>query len=416
MKFSDMKISDKTLKSLETLNYIQPTEVQEKVIPLLLENKEVVVRSQTGTGKTAAFGIGVIEEIAKNKNKKSLILAPTRELAIQITKELRAIASNHRLRIFVVYGGEDIGRQFHMLKMGYDIVVATPGRLLDHFRRGTIDLSSFNIIVLDEADRMLDMGFIDDINTILDHVNLERKVLMFSATINEDIKRISKNYMMEPVMVEIGNMAPVASIEEKYIKLNRHEKFGALIDIIRQEPFSRIIIFVATQRAAEYVGDKLAFGKINAGYLHGGLRQNKREKIVRDFREGRFRILVATDVAARGLHVDEVSHIINYDEANDADTHTHRIGRTGRMGKAGKAITFVELDRVERGPRGFSRSGPGRGNFSRGGGRGGPSHRSGGGGRRPETRDRRYATHSAPRTGEKKKNPYEHIGEKVSKD
>ncbi len=409
-----MKISDKTLKSLESLNYIQPTEVQEKVIPLLLEGKEVMVRSQTGTGKTAAFGISIIEDIAQNKHKKSLILAPTRELAIQITKELRAIASNHRLRIFVVYGGEDIQRQFHMLKAGYDIVVATPGRLLDHFRRGTIDLSVFNIIVLDEADRMLDMGFIDDINTILDHVNLERKVMMFSATINEDIKRISKNYMMNPVLVEVGNLAPLATIEERYIKLNRHEKFGALQDIIRQEPFSRIIIFVATQRAAEYVGDKLRYGKINAGYLHGGMRQAKRERTIRDFREGIFRILVATDVAARGIHVDEVSHIINYDEANDADTHTHRIGRTGRMGKKGRAITFVELDRDQRAARGGFGRGGSRGGPSRGGFRGtrDSSYRSG---HKNETRDHKFNSHG-PARRENKKNPYEHIGEKVSKD
>lgn len=415
MRFDQMRISAKTLQSLASLNYVEPTEVQEKTIPHLLEGKEVLVRSQTGTGKTAAFGIGVIEEIVSNKAKKALVLAPTRELAIQITKELRAIASNQRLRIFVVYGGEDINRQFSLLKQGYDVVVATPGRLLDHFRRGTVDLSSFNIVVLDEADRMLDMGFIDDINSILENVSLERKIHMFSATISDDIKRISKNYMLNPVLIEIGNIAPAPTIEEKYIKLNRHEKFGALKDIIHQEPFSRIIIFVATQRAAEYVGEKLRYNKVNASYLHGGMRQTKRERTIRDFREGRFRILVATDVAARGIHVDEVSHIINYDEANDTDTHTHRIGRTGRMGKKGKAITFVEADKDQRAPRRFgggfrrgpSRTGPSKSGYTQ---RGEGSHHSS---HKNDTREHKYTTHKTYKKD--KKSPYEHIGEQVSK-
>lgn len=344
MKFSEMKINNRTVDALTGMNYLNATEVQEKTIPVILEDKEVIVRSQTGTGKTAAFGIGLIEKIIADRSKKALVLAPTRELALQITKELRSLANNHRLRIFVVYGGEDIERQLQLISKGYEIIVATPGRLLDHFRRKTIDLSIFNLIVLDEADRMLDMGFKDDIDTILDNINLDRRIMLFSATINNDIKKIANNFMRDPTTIEVGPQEKAPTIEEQFIKLERREKFSKLQDILKQEPISRVIIFVATKRAAEFVGKKLRYFNISASFLHGDMRQNRREHIMRDFREGNFRVLVATDVAARGLHIEEISHIINYDQANDKDTHTHRIGRTGRMGKAGKAITFIETD------------------------------------------------------------------------
>lgn len=344
MKFSEMKISSRTIDALTGMNYIEATEVQEKAVPLILNGKEVIVRSQTGTGKTAAFGIGLIEQIINNRNKKALVLAPTRELAIQLTKELRALSSNHRIRIFVLYGGEDIERQLQVISRGYEIIVATPGRLLDHFRRKTVDLSLFNLIVLDEADRMLDMGFQEDITTVLDNISLERQIMLFSATIDQSIKNIANNFMREPVILEVGPAEKVQAIDEQFIKLDRKEKFSKLQEILHQEAVSRVIVFVATKRAAEYVGKKLYEYRMSANYLHGDMRQQKRERIMRDFREGRFRVLVATDVAARGLHIEEISHIINYDQANDKDTHTHRIGRTGRMGKAGKAITFIDSE------------------------------------------------------------------------
>ena len=371
MKFSDMKISSSTLDALTGMNYNEPTEVQEKAIPVILQGKEVIVRSQTGTGKTAAFGIGLIEQIMHDKSKKALVLAPTRELALQITKEIRSLASNHRMRVFVVYGGEDIGRQLQLISKGYEIIVATPGRLLDHFRRKTIDLSVFNLIVLDEADRMLDMGFKEDIDIILDNISLQRQIMLFSATINQDIKNITNNFMRDPVTLEIGPEEKAPTIDEEFIKLERAAKFAKLKEILHQEAVSRVIVFVATKRAAEYVGKKLYEYRMSASYLHGDMRQAKREKIMRDFREGRFRVLVATDVAARGLHIEEVSHIINYDQANDQTTHTHRIGRTGRMGKKGKAITFIETDADPR--RMMRRSSPGQGynrGYSRGPGRG----------------------------------------------
>ncbi len=342
MEFNEMNLSSKTRSALESMKYTTATEVQEKSIPLILSGREVVVRSQTGTGKTAAFGIGIIELIIQDPGKKALVLAPTRELAIQIRQELFLLAKNHGLRIFVVYGGEGIERQIHALSRGYDIVVATPGRLLDHSRRGTIDLSVFNLIVLDEADRMLDMGFKEDLDAILDNVSLDRQIYLFSATIDEPIKRIAHTFMKEPVFLEVGPQEKAPTIDELFIKLDRGAKFDKLKSILTDEHFSRVIVFVATQRAAEYIGHKLHVHKVSAQYLHGAMRQNKRERIMHDFKQGKFHVLVTTDVAARGLHIEDISHIINYDQAGSKETHTHRIGRTGRMGKTGKAITFVE--------------------------------------------------------------------------
>jgi len=344
MKFADMSLHGKTLAALDTMNFVETTPVQTETIPLVLCGEDVMVRSQTGTGKTAAFGIGIIEQMAAQKHKKGLILVPTRELALQITKELRAIAFNHRFRIYAIYGGDDINRQFGLLERGFEMIVATPGRLLDHFQRKTMDLSHFNIVVLDEADRMLDMGFREDIDNILANVSKTRQTMLFSATLNRDIQIIAEKYMKNPVIVEIGDIEKARGIEEQTITLTRSEKFRKLMDIIRQEPGSRILIFVSTQRAAEFIGRRLYENNVRSNYLHGGMRQQKRERIMRDFSEGRFRILVATDVASRGLHVEDIAHVVNYDEAGDKDTHLHRIGRTGRMGKTGKATTFVETD------------------------------------------------------------------------
>jgi ATP-dependent RNA helicase DeaD len=343
MKFKDMSISARTMSALDEMGYIEATEVQEKAIPLLLQGEDVIVRSQTGTGKTAAFGIGLIELISKDRNKKGLILAPTRELALQITKELRSIASAHKMHIFAVYGGAGMGGQTAALRRGFDILVATPGRLLDHVQQGNLRLISANIIVLDEADRMLDIGFKRDIDRIMGMVSREKQVLLFSATVDGRIRSITQSYMAAPELIEIGSVK-VVKIEEALITLSRAEKLQRLKDILLQEPTSRTIVFVASKRGVEFVCHKLNEHSIEARYLHGGKSQSQRERVVRDFQEGRFRILIATDVASRGLHIDDVNHVINYDKADSDDTHTHRIGRTGRMGSNGKATTFVETD------------------------------------------------------------------------
>lgn len=335
-----MNLSKLTMESIDALGFVNATEVQEDAIPIILSGKDLIARSQTGTGKTAAFGIGLIEHLLKDKTNKALVLAPTRELALQITKDLRALSFHSRLRIYAIYGGEDINRQFRVLEKGYDIIVATPGRLLDHFNRGSIRLNSIKSVVLDEADRMLDMGFQEDINKILSEIPNQRQTLLFSATISREIMSISAKYMRDPEAIEVGAEERPPEIEEHILEVDMVEKYSKLKQIINAEPDTRMIIFVATQRSAEYIGERLMKEGFNAAYLHGGLTQNKRERIMHSFKEGKFPVLVATDVAARGLHISDVAHVVNYDEAGSRDTHTHRIGRTGRMGKKGKATTF----------------------------------------------------------------------------
>jgi ATP-dependent RNA helicase DeaD len=352
MRFNELNISPRIIASLDEIGYLEPTEVQEKAIPLIIQGEDVIVRSQTGTGKTAAFGIGLIDTISRDKSRKALILAPTRELAIQITNELRSIAANHNMHIFAVYGGQGMGSQIAHLRRGFEILIATPGRLLDHVKRGTVRLDSVNLVVLDEADRMLDIGFKPDIDRIMRLVGRERQMLLFSATVDARIKAITSSYMAEPVLVEIGPIGKVEKIEETFVQLKRDEKYQKLKEILVREPVSRTIVFVASKRGVEYVCRKLNQHNIEARFLHGGKSQNQREAVTRDFKEGRFRILIATDVAARGLHIEDVNHVINYDKADSAETHTHRIGRTGRMGNKGKATTFVELDPIEKKPRG----------------------------------------------------------------
>ena len=376
MRFSDMGLDRRTISALDEMGYVEATEVQEKSVPLILQGESVVVRSQTGTGKTAAFGVGMIEMITRDRNKKGLVLAPTRELAVQIANELRSIAKNHHLGIYAIYGGAGMGSQIAHLKRGFDIVVATPGRLLDHVHQRTIHLSTVNCVVLDEADRMLDMGFKPDIDRILRQVNPERQMMMFAATIEPEIRRLIETYMKSPETIEIGSPGKVARIDEEFISLSRAEKLDRLKQILAGEPSSRTIVFVASKRADEAIFSKLNMHGKEAKYLHGGKSQTQRERTVREFQEGRFRILIATDVAARGLHIEDVSHVINYDQADSNDMHTHRIGRTGRMGKAGRAITFVETDPLPKMPRGRGRQQHGN-RDSRQSGHGGSYPRSG---------------------------------------
>ncbi len=331
-----------------SMGFTSPTEVQEKVIPLIVSGKEVIARSKTGTGKTCAFGIGIYELLAANKARKALIIAPVRELAIQIMNELRSLGKFYPYRVICVYGGQNIDAQIKQLYNGVDILVATPGRLLDLFERGTIDLNEYDLVVLDEADKMFEMGFVEDVDKIVSNTSYARKVQLFSATINDDVLRIASKYMKSYETVEVGELEKPPEIAEEKIKIERPQKFDKLVEIIKSQkqadPTGKIIIFVATQRAAEYVGKRLRETGIDSSYIHGDVAQNRRERIIHGFKEGKSDILVATDVAARGLHVDNISLVVNYDEAMDHHTHIHRIGRTGRMGATGKAITFVEAN------------------------------------------------------------------------
>ncbi len=343
-----MGLSPKTLHALSSLRYIKATEVQEKVIPSILAGKNVMVRSQTGTGKTAAFGIAIVERLVNARNRKALILSPTRELAMQICKEIRLIASFYRMRILVVYGGESINRQISELRRGVDVLVATPGRLLDLSRRGNVRINEFDFIVLDEADRMLDMGFVEDIDYIMGLVSRKNMTHLFSATLDGRVHGIASKYIKNPEIIEVGPQETLPEIEEQSIHISRRKKIGKLKEIILSNPQEKLIVFGATKRIVDFLWKKLNEQGINAGSLHGDMSQGKRTKTMEGFKKGKFRVLVATDVAARGIHVENVGIIINYDEAMDAETHLHRIGRTGRMGKKGKAITFIEIPDEER--------------------------------------------------------------------
>jgi len=351
MKFKEMTLSGQTLKALDSLNYFEATEVQEKTIPQILQGSDVMVRSKTGTGKTAAFGIPLIERITSGKTKKGLILAPTRELAIQICREIRLLAAFYRLRILVVYGGHGLEQEISELRKGVDILVATPGRLLDLSRRGAVALGDFDFVVVDEADRMLDMGFIEDINTIITATAKNRMTHFFSATLDENIYSIANRYISQPVVIEIGEKEKPSEIDEESVFLKRSEKFDKLTEILNKNRENKIIVFVSTQREVEYLNEKLVRLGYNTLPLHGGFSQPRRERTVKEYKERKSCTLIATDVAARGLDIKDIGIVINYDEAQDGETHLHRIGRTGRMGKKGRAISFIETDKNEHAER-----------------------------------------------------------------
>jgi len=343
-----MGLSPKTLHALSSLRYMEATEVQQKVIPTILAGKNVMVRSQTGTGKTAAFGIAMVERLVNSRNRKGLVLSPTRELAMQICTEIKLIASFYRMRILVVYGGQSINKQINELRRGVDILVATPGRLLDLSRRNQVNIREFDFIVLDEADRMLDMGFVEDIDQIMQLVSKKNMTHLFSATLDQRVHKIASRYIQNPEVIEVGLQEAIAEIEEQNIHIPRNKKFAKLKEIIRSNPNEKMIIFGATKRIVDFLWKKLNEQGINAGSLHGDMSQSKRTRTMDLFKKGKFNIMIATDVAARGIHVEDIGIIVNYDEAMDADTHLHRIGRTGRMGKKGKAITFIETHDEER--------------------------------------------------------------------
>ncbi len=346
MKFADLKISHRTVKSLEEeYGYKEPTEVQQKAIPLMLEGRNLIVRSQTGTGKTSAFGIGLVERIAAGKTSKALILTPTRELAVQVCRELRPMCQANQLKVYAVYGGDSIILQMRELEKRYEVLVATPGRLLDLCGRRKVDLSKFDAIVLDEADLMLDMGFQRDVTRIMDSLPLEKLVLLFSATVEEGVSDIVARYMPNPEMVAIGEKAVVSTITEEMMEVNFKNKLRKFMDVLTAHKGQKILVFVRTKRGVIALVHKIERqGFKDIGMLQGDMPQAKRSKVLARFREGRISTLIATNVAARGLHIDDVDLIVNYNEAEDAETHLHRVGRTGRMGASGKVITLISTD------------------------------------------------------------------------
>jgi ATP-dependent RNA helicase DeaD len=340
MKFGELNLKPELLTSLQKLKYENPTEVQEKSVPLLLQGKDLVVRSKTGSGKTFAFLLPILQNLSPENKLQALILSPTRELAQQTDKEAHKLAPT--VKTVLLYGGVSINPQMEKLDRGAQIAVATPGRVLDHMERRTIDFSHIRFVVLDEADRMLDMGFIDDVEKILRATPRQRQTMMFSATMPEQVVKISDRYMKNPetLMLQQDEIT-VKKIRQRVLGIDRKQKLDLLLRILKDHDAKKVMIFANTKDWAEKLGTMLWKRRFRATSIHSGLSQNKRNRVIQDFNTGRYNILVATDVAARGLHIEGVTHVINYDIPRNPKDYVHRIGRTGRAGKEGDAITFV---------------------------------------------------------------------------
>ncbi|MDI6654967.1 MAG: DEAD/DEAH box helicase, partial [Candidatus Hydrothermarchaeota archaeon] len=343
MKFEEIDINPLILEAVRDLKFKEMTFIQESVLPSALDGKDVIGQSPTGSGKTVAFSIPLIQKVEKGKGVQTLVLSPTRELALQITDMIKDMSRYKKVNVVTVYGGQPIKVQFVGLRKA-EIVVGTPGRVLDHLRRGTLDLSGVRILVLDEADRMLDMGFIRDITAIIRHAPRNRQTLLFGATIPDEIRKLAERFMKNPEIFRSGNGIEEPKVEQTYIEVRKNEKFQMLLALLeREDPFSAII-FTNTQIMADVLSKNLYKNRINAWAIHGRLTQSRRERIMGRFRKGDFPILVATDVASRGLDITGVSHIFNYDIPSSADDYTHRIGRTARAGKTGRAICILSPD------------------------------------------------------------------------
>lgn len=356
MKFEEMGLSYEILHALDKMGFENATEIQEKAIPLALQGEDLIGQAKTGTGKTAAFGICILEEIKhRNQGQKrfeprrppAIVLAPTRELAMQIKAEIEKIGSMMKSPILAVYGGVGIEPQIQALRNGVGILVGTPGRILDLMDRRELDLSGTSIVVLDEADRMLDMGFIDDIEDILSQTQQNRQTLLFSATMPDEILSISRKYMKNPIHLNISqDELVVDKIEQYYLEVTMHNRVSTLLALLQYENPKLAIIFTRTKAGADRLASLVKANGLNAQALHGDMSQNKRDRAMASFKHGHVQVLVATDLASRGLDVREITHVINYDMPMDAETYVHRIGRTGRMEANGKAFTLVFPDQT----------------------------------------------------------------------
>jgi len=342
MRFEDFGVSRDTLRTISKIGFEEPTPIQVAAIPRIMQGIDVIGQAQTGTGKTAAFGIPIIEMQRKGRKPFAIILEPTRELAVQVAQELNRIGSGKNIHVFPVYGGKSMENQIRTLRTGVDVVVGTPGRVIDHIQRRTISLSDIKIVVLDEADEMLDMGFIEDIETILTSTPAERQTLLFSATMPQAILNISRKYMRSPEKIRINPKdVVVPEIKQVFYEVKDADKINALTRLIDVEDPQLAIVFCHTKRDVDDVAMKLQQMGYNANALHGDFTQAHRDEVMDKFKRGKLDILVATDVAARGLDIKNVTHVINFSIPQNPDNYIHRIGRTGRMGKSGIAITLV---------------------------------------------------------------------------
>jgi superfamily II DNA/RNA helicase len=318
-----------------------PSPIQDQIIPHIMEGNDVVGLAQTGTGKTAAFLLPIIHKTLRDMKRQTLILAPTRELAIQVEQELRKLTPKMHIYSTVCVGGMNIRPQIMGLKRKNQFIIGTPGRVQDLIDRGSITPSNITTVVLDEADRMLDMGFIHDMKKILKDIPKERETLFFSATMSKDIEGLINDFLRDPITVSIKKNDVTGSISQDVVRYEHHNKFDTLVELLKQPEFSRVIIFGAMKHSVEKLSLELVKAGIKADAIHGNKSHGQRQRALGSFKNGRVQVLVATDVAARGIHVDDVSHVINYDLPNTYEDYVHRIGRTGRGTKRGQALTFV---------------------------------------------------------------------------
>jgi len=346
MSFEKFELDAKILAGVQACGYNVPTPIQLQSIPPIMEGRDVMGLAQTGTGKTAAFVLPILQRLMQGPRGcvRALIIAPTRELSEQTRTAIMQLGRKTKLRSVSIYGGVNINGQINKLRNNVEIISACPGRLLDHINRGTVDLSRIEVLVLDEADHMFDMGFLPDVRKIVKHLPAKRQTLLFSATMPEDIRSLANDLLINPVNIKIGHTAPVETVSHKFYPVQMSSKTDLLKDILDKTDMDSVLIFTRTKSRAKSVALQLGKSGYKVTSLHGNLTQQKRQHALDGFREGRYEIMVATDIAARGIDVNSISHVINYDMPSTTDAYTHRIGRTGRAAKTGDAFTFVTGD------------------------------------------------------------------------
>src|SRR5690554_4005958 len=352
MTFKSLGLTDNLLKSVSAMGYTEPSPIQIKAIPLVLEGRDILASAQTGTGKTARFGLPIIQILERgnrmrNRPIRALILTPTRELAAQVEEDIRNFGVNSDIRSTVIFGGVNQNPQVARLRAGVDVLVATPGRLLDLQNQGLLSLSNVEILVLDEADRMLDMGFLRDIQRILKLLPAKRQNLLFSATFSKDIRKLAGSFLHNPASVEATpENTTVEIINQKVYRIDKARKTEFTIQLIKEGNWKQVLIFTRTKHGANRLSDKLSQANISSAAIHGNKSQNARTKALEGFKAGEIRVLVATDIAARGLDIPLLPHVVNYELPNVPEDYVHRIGRTGRAGAGGDAISLVNFDEV----------------------------------------------------------------------
>jgi superfamily II DNA/RNA helicase len=340
MKFEDLNLNKDLVKAINELGIIKPTNIQEETIPLAEKGFDIVGISKTGSGKTLAFSLPILEKIIPGVGIQALILAPTRELAVQISTEIGKFSKYKKCSVATIFGGVSLAPQIDAITSA-DVIVGTPGRILDHLSRRTLDIRNVKYAVLDEADKMVEMGFIEDVSRILDHTGQDKQVYLFGATISEEIQEIEKKYMKNPKTIKTSTQVQEQYLQQFYYDVKPQEKFSLLIHLLKNEAYERAIIFCSTRMTVDIVAKNLTRHSVDCESIHGKLSQSRRLRVIENFNKGKIKLLIASAVAARGLDIKDVTHVINYDLPQDPQEYIHRIGRTARAGETGKAITLL---------------------------------------------------------------------------